>query len=61
MRFLVETNVISELRKPPSAISPTVHSWAASYPRRSFFLSTTTIMELATGARLLNPWEGTRS
>lgn len=61
MRFLLETNVISELCKPPSAISPTVHSWAAAYPRRSFFLSTITIMELETGARLLNPWEGTRS
>lgn len=52
MRFLLDTNVISELRKPPSTASPAVHSWAASYPRSSFFLSTITIMELELGVRL---------
>lgn len=45
--YLVDTNVISELRKPKA--DRNVRTWAASVPAASLFVSVITILELETG------------
>jgi len=47
--FLLDTNVISELRRPERA-NPNVAAWAGSIPFASFFLSTISILEIEIGA-----------
>jgi len=49
--FLLDTNVVSELRRPDRA-DPVVFSWAESLPIEQFFLSAITILELQRGALL---------
>src|SRR3954451_12986926 len=46
--FLLDTNVISELRRP--AANRNVASWAASIPLSNFFLSAISILEIEVGA-----------
>jgi predicted nucleic acid-binding protein len=50
--FLLDTNVVSELRRPHRT-NPNVAAWADSVSPSDLFLSTITILELATGALLL--------
>jgi predicted nucleic acid-binding protein len=50
--FLLDTNVVSELRRPRRT-HPKVAAWADSIPVGEFFLSSITVLELETGARLL--------
>ena len=50
--FLLDTNVISELRRPERA-NRNVATWAGSIPFASFFLSTISILEIEIGARRL--------
>lgn len=47
--FLLDTNVISELRRPDRADRKVV-AWAESIPAASFFLSAITILEVELGA-----------
>ncbi|MBX3570670.1 MAG: type II toxin-antitoxin system VapC family toxin [Rhizobiaceae bacterium] len=53
MMFLLDTNVISELRVLGRAAALVV-SWSAAQDRRTFFLSAATVMELQYGALLLS-------
>ncbi len=52
--FLLDTNVISELRKAKSGkAASNVVTWAESVPATSLFLSVITILELETGVLLM--------
>ena len=52
--YLLDTNVISELRKAKSArIDKNVEAWANSVSANSLFLSVITILELETGLLLI--------
>ena len=50
MTFLLDTNVISELRRPEKADAK-VAAWAAATPVSTTFLSAITILEIELGAR----------
>ena len=50
--FLLDTNVVSELRRRERA-DPNVGAWADSLPPADMFISSVTILELETGALLL--------
>ena len=50
--FLLDTNVISELRRPDKA-HRNVIAWANAIPAASFFISAISILEIELGARLL--------
>ncbi len=45
--WLLDTNVISELRKP--SCDPAVKAWSDKEPPESFFLSTITLAEIRFG------------
>ena len=48
--YLLDTNVISELRKVKSPnVNPNVLAWAKSVPSETWFLSSITILELEIG------------
>lgn len=52
--YLLDTNVVSELRKGTSQrAEPRVLAWARSVPAASLFLSVITILELETGVLLM--------
>jgi len=46
--FILDTNVVSELRRPKKA-NPKVATWASSIPFENFFLSVMTVFELEHG------------
>ncbi len=46
--FVLDTNVVSELRRPARA-DPRVMAWASTHSLSSFFLSSITILELELG------------
>jgi len=46
--FILDTNVVSELRRPQKA-SREVRAWASSIPFENFFLSAMTVFELERG------------
>jgi len=50
--FLLDTNVVSELRRPRRT-NPKVAAWVDSVPAGEMFLSSITILELETGVLLL--------
>ena len=50
--FVLDTNVVSELRRPEKA-NPKVMAWASANPLSSFFLSSMTILELELGVQLM--------
>ena len=50
--FLLDTNVVSELRRPHRT-NPNVAAWTDAVPASDMFLSSITILELETGALLL--------
>jgi predicted nucleic acid-binding protein len=53
--FLLDTNVVSELRKAKSRkADPNVVAWASSVPTGALYLSAITILELETGILLLH-------
>lgn len=52
MRYLVDTNVISELRKPPGRVHPGVADWANSLPEDCVFLSSISVFEIEKGIQL---------
>ncbi len=47
--FLLDTNVISELRRPERA-NANVVAWASAFPAARFFLSAVSILEIELGA-----------
>jgi len=52
--YLLDTNVVSELRKAKSGkIAPTVLTWVNRVPAASLFLSVIAILELETGVLLV--------
>lgn len=52
--FLLDTNVVSELRKARTGkIDKNIAAWAGSVSAQSLFLSAITIMELETGVLLI--------
>lgn len=50
--FLLDTNVVSELRRPDKA-DPRVFGWAAAAPVAEFFLSAISVLELELGVLML--------
>jgi hypothetical protein len=50
--FVLDTNVVSELRRPQKA-APEVLAWASAKPLVSFFLSSITVLELELGTLLM--------
>jgi toxin FitB len=50
--FLLDTNVISELRRPDKAHRNVV-AWANAIPAANFFMSAISILEIELGARLI--------
>jgi predicted nucleic acid-binding protein len=50
--FLLDTNVISELRRPDKADRKVV-AWANAVPAANFFVSVISILEIELGARLI--------
>jgi predicted nucleic acid-binding protein len=50
--FLLDTNVISELRRPDKA-DRNVVAWASKIPATGFFLSSISILEIELGALLI--------
>ncbi|MCK1737707.1 type II toxin-antitoxin system VapC family toxin [Bradyrhizobium sp. 138] len=50
--FLLDTNVISELRRPDKA-DRNVVTWANAIPAANFFISAISILEIELGARLI--------
>jgi predicted nucleic acid-binding protein len=50
--FLLDTNVISELRRPDKA-DRNVTAWAKSVPAERFFISAISILEIELGALLI--------
>jgi hypothetical protein len=50
--FVLDTNVVSELRRPEKA-DPKVLAWASATPLASFFLSSITVLELEFGTLLM--------
>lgn len=50
--FLLDTNVISELRRPDRA-DPNVVKWAAGIPAVQFFISAISLLEIERGALLI--------
>ena len=47
--IVLDTNVISELRKKPHNQDPKVCAWSQTYPASAFYLTTLTIMEIERG------------
>ena len=51
--YLLDTNIISEIRQPKRA-NPSVLSWTRTVDQNLFFLSVATVMEVQYGALLLS-------
>ena len=51
--FLLDTNVISELRKPEGRVSPEVVQWVSTQNATSLYVSMVTLYELEVGVRRL--------
>ena len=51
--FVLDTNVISELRQGKSKPSPELRTWAATQPAGRLFLSAITLLELEIGVQAL--------
>lgn len=47
--IVLDTNVISELRKKPHNQDPRVCAWSQTHPASAFYLTTLTIMEIERG------------
>ncbi|MFZ2241221.1 MAG: type II toxin-antitoxin system VapC family toxin [Gordonia amarae] len=49
MTYLLDTNVVSELRKQPGRIDDSVAAWAAAQPATEQYLSSVTVSEIELG------------
>ena len=52
MRYLFDTNVISELRKPPGRVNPRVASWADNLAEGNVYISSISVFEIERGILL---------
>lgn len=52
MSFLLDTNVVSELRKPATKVDPGVLAWSGKHTLAEQFLSAVTVFELELGVSL---------
>ena len=52
MSYLLDTNVVSELRKKPGRVDPGVLNWARNRPTRDLHISVITVLELELGIAL---------
>lgn len=57
--FVLDTNVVSELRRPEKA-DPKVLAWASTTPLANFFLSSITVLELELGTLLMERKDATQ-
>lgn len=57
--YLLDTNVISELRRPDRADRHVV-TWANAIPAANFFISVISILEIELGARLIERKDATQ-
>lgn len=53
MSYLLDTNVISELRKPAGRAAPNVRRWAQHQPTSELSISVITVMEIEVGVARL--------
>ncbi|MDR1089350.1 MAG: type II toxin-antitoxin system VapC family toxin [Coriobacteriales bacterium] len=51
--YLLDTNIVGELRKPPSRRSPELNTWAKSLNEQQAYLSVITVAEVERGVLLL--------
>jgi predicted nucleic acid-binding protein len=51
VRYLLDTNVLSELRKSPRRADPSVRHWIAAQRPTDLYISVITVMELELGVR----------
>jgi len=49
VRYLLDTDVVSELRKGPGRADPRVVAWAAAHPASDLFISVITVLEIELG------------
>ena len=49
MRYLLDTNVVSELRKRPDVVNPGVVDWAGRQATSDLYLSVVTLLEIELG------------
>jgi len=49
VNYLLDTNVISELRKSAAVMNPSVRAWVVAHSPETLFLSVITVMELEIG------------
>jgi toxin FitB len=49
LTYLLDTNVVSELRKQPGLVDPAVLEWARVQPARELFISVITVLEIELG------------
>jgi predicted nucleic acid-binding protein len=52
--FVLDTNVVPELRRGKPSPSPVVRAWAAAQPASRLYLSAITILELEMGIQALD-------
>ena len=52
MTYLLDTGVVSELRKRPGVVDPHVLAWAGEHPARELYVSVVTIQEIELGVLL---------
>jgi len=50
--YLLDTNVVSELRKRPGRVDPGVLDWARGRPSRDLYISVVTVLEIELGIAL---------
>lgn len=53
MSYLLDTNIISELRKPVERAAPNVRTWAQHQPTSELSISVITVMEIEIGVARL--------
>lgn len=53
MSFLLDTNVVSELRKRPGVVDRRVADWAQRHPARDLYISAVTVLEIELGVALI--------
>lgn len=49
MNFLLDTNVVSEMRKSSTVRNARLHAWTGQRPTESLFISVLTVQEIETG------------
>jgi hypothetical protein len=49
VRYLLDTNVVSELRKRPGVVDPNVEAWSRQRPAHDLFISVITVLEVELG------------